>query len=405
MPRAFEGLKVIDFTQVLAGPVATQQLAFLGADVVKVETPGIGESGRHIRHAADPSPANMGAIFLSVNAGKRSLAIDLKHPDAKTVMHRLAAQADVVVQNFKAGVIDKLGFSYESLSKQNPKLIYCSISGYGQKGPRANAAAYDPAVQGSSGMMHLTGTEESGPLRTGFASVDIGTGLYAAIAISGALYRRSHTGNGQFLDVAMLDTAMSMMSLNFMMLSRTGIEPVLTGNQTQLRLPTVDVFPTGDGYIQISAFTDAQARALCIGIGIEGLLADERFADEKNRIKNRQLMRELMIAAFAKRSAFEWQAHLGECKVPASAVLSLPQALAQEQLQHRDFLSGPLTPYGFEDSIRCFNAPYDASVDGPSVDMPPPAVGQHSEAVLTEFGFSAKEIALLIDNSVVAQTP
>ncbi|MBV1904858.1 MAG: CoA transferase [Pseudomonadales bacterium] len=403
MARAFEGIKVIDFTQVLAGPVATQQLAFLGADVVKVEALGNGESGRHLRAYKDPSPENMGSIFLSVNAGKRSLSIDLKQPHAKAVIHRMVANADVVVQNFKAGVIDKLGFGYEALAEHNPKLIYCSISGYGQKGPRASAAAYDPAVQGSSGMMHLTGTKDSGPLRTGFPVVDIGTGLYAAIAIFGALYRRTQTGKGQFLDVAMLDSAMSLMTLSYMAFMRTGIEPSLMGNQTQLRIPTVDVFPTGEGYIQISAFTDAQARALCSALKVEELLEDERFATAEARVENRHAFRELLVTAFASRSALEWEPYLGECQIPASAVLTLPQALAQEQLNHRDFLSKAMFPKGFDEPVTFFNAPYDASEDSPGVDIPPPAVGEHSEDVLAEFGFSEQEIEDLKNKKVISE--
>lgn len=401
MARAFEGIKVIDFSQVLAGPFATQQLAFLGADVVKVEAPGSGESGRHIRPADDPSPQTMGSVFLSVNAGKRSLSLDLKSKDAKDVVYRLVRQADVVVQNFKAGVIDRLGFGYEALSAINPSLVYCSISGYGQKGPRAHAPAYDPAVQSASGMMQLVGTDTSGPLRTGYPLVDMATGLTAAIAISGGLYRRKVSGKGQFLDVAMLDAAMSLLATSYMMYMRTGNEPALLGNQSQLKIPTADVFPTGDGHVQITALTDRQTRALCAALGIPELVDDDRYSTFEARVANREAMREELVRAFASRSAVEWETLLGEQDVPASAVLSFSQALAQPQLQHRDFLIRPRAPKGFDEPLTFFNAAYEAPEDSPGTDLPPPGVGEHSQQVLAEFGFAADEISSLRKNKAI----
>ena len=401
MTRAFENIKVIDFSQVLAGPFATQHLAFLGADVVKVEACGTGESGRHIRPADDPSPENMGSVFLSVNAGKRSLALDLKHERASEVVHRMVEQADVVVQNFKTGVIDRLGFGYDALRATNPGLVYCSISGYGQQGPRAHAAAYDPAVQSASGMMQMVGTEDSGPLRTGYPLVDMATGLTAAIAICGALYRRKETGEGQFLDVAMLDSAMSLLAANFMMYMRTGTEPALLGNQSQLRIPTADVFPAGEGHIQITALTDDQTRALVKTLGCPSLLDEERFSTFEARVANRHEMRELLTTHFAKRTAVEWESLLAQAKVPASAVLTFPQALEQEQLKHRAFLLDDLTPHGFEEPVTFFNAAYSANVDTPRAQLPPPGVGEHSRDVLTQFGFTDGEIGELIDRGAI----
>ena len=402
MPRAFEGITVIDFTQVLAGPFATQQLAFLGANVVKVEPPGRGEGGRSIRPANDPSPEGMGSVFLSVNAGKRSLALDLKHPDAKAVVHRLVARADVVVQNFKVGVIDRLGFSYEALRASNPTLIYCSISGYGLSGPRARAAAYDPAVQSASGMMQLVGTEASGPLRTGYPLVDMATGLNAAIAICGALYRRRESGRGQHLDVAMLDSAMGLLAASYMMFMRTGSEPALLGNQSQLRTPTADVFPAREGHVQITALTDVQVAGLLRILGVEHLLEDPRFATWQARVEHRIAMRELLVEAFASRTATEWERLLAEHDVPASAVLSFPEALAQPQIVQRGFLANPGTPAGFDEPLTVFGAAYRASEDPPTVDRPPPAVGEHTVAVLREFGFDDAEIERLRSERVVA---
>lgn len=400
MPKAFENITVVDFSQVLAGPFATQQLAFLGANVIKVEPPGKGEGGRHIRATADMSPENMSSVFLCVNAGKRSMTLDLKHPRAAEVVRRLVSQADVVVQNFKVGVIDRLGFGYEAVRAINQSIVYCSISGYGQEGPNATAAAYDPAVQGASGLMQLIGTPDSGPLRTGFPLVDMSTGLTAAIAIMGALYRRRETGDGQFLDVAMMDSAMSLAAYPYMQFQQTGQEPERLGNGSQLRTPTADVLETGDGHIQITALTDRQIQALVETVGLPDLLADERFSTADVRTEHSEDMRALLLQAFASKSAREWESELAAAGVPASAVLRLPEALVHEQQQHRNFLQ-MTQPQGIAEPIRVFNAAYGATVDGPEIQRPPPAVGEHTNEVLAEFGFSQGEIdGLQADNAL-----
>ncbi|MEM7250938.1 MAG: CoA transferase [Pseudomonadota bacterium] len=400
MTRAFEGIKVVDFTQVLAGPFATQHLAFLGANVVKVEPPAKGEGGRHIRSAVDRSPPNMSAPFLSVNAGKRSMTLDLKNAEAASVVRRLVEQSDVVVQNYKVGVMRRLGLDYDAVREFNPSIIYCSISGYGQQGPRAEAPAYDPAVQSASGMMHLIGTAESGPLRTGFPLVDMTTGLTAAIAIMGALYRRRETGEGQHLDVAMLDSAMSLLAFSFMLYQQSGQEPELLGNQSQLRIPTADVFPTKDGFIQITALTDAQVSALCEALELGHLMRDPKFQDTPGRTQNNAEMRGQLVDAFAAKSAAEWEEILARAQVPASAVLRIPEALHHPQLGYRDFLRD-VTPPGFTDPIKVFNAAYGASEDAPDVARPPPAVGEHTAEVLSEFGFSDGEISSLSERNVI----
>jgi crotonobetainyl-CoA:carnitine CoA-transferase CaiB-like acyl-CoA transferase len=392
MSRAFENIKVVDFSQVLAGPFATQQLAFLGANVIKVESRGVGEGGRHIRSRSDRSPENMSSVFLSVNAGKRSMTLDLKNPLAKDVVRRLAHDADVVIQNFKVGVIERLGFGYDEVRKFNPNVVYCSISGYGQVGPNAGAAAYDPAIQSASGMMQLVGTDASGPLRTGFPLVDMATGLTGAIAIMGALYRRKETGRGQFLDVAMMDSAMALLAFPYMQFQQTGEEPERLGNGSQLKTPTADVFSTSVGHIQITALTDKQVGALLQTLGLTALLEDPRFANADQRSTHRHEMHALLEAQFKQRPAREWEKMLAANGVPASAVLTLPETLAHEQLQHRNFLQH-LTPTGSDQPIRLFNAAYGASEDGPEVALPPPAVGEHTDAILSEAGFSDDEIA------------
>ncbi|MCH9674149.1 MAG: CoA transferase, partial [Gammaproteobacteria bacterium] len=345
-------------------------------------------------------PPNMSAPFLSVNSGKRSMTLNLKSPGAKDVVRRLVEQSDVVVQNFKVGVMDRLGLSYDAVREFNPGIVYCSISGYGQEGPRSRAPAYDPAVQSASGMMQLIGTGDSGPLRTGFPLVDMSTGLTAAIAIMGALYRRKETGAGQHLDVAMLDSAMSLLAFSFMLHQQTGDEPELLGNQSQLRIPTADVYPASEGFVQITALTDKQVIALCEAIGLSHLMDDPKYKNNDARAENRDEMRQHLLDAFAKKPASEWESILGEAQVPSSAVLRIPEVIAQPQLAHRNFLQSVL-PQGFSTPLQVFNAAYGASEDGPAVTSPPPAVGEHTDEVLGEFGFSSSEVSALRADDVI----
>src|SRR4051812_17662948 len=212
MTKAFAGLRVVDFSQVLAGPFCTQQLALLGADVIKIEEPTQGDQSRGIMADNDIGRIGMSPYFLAMNANKRSMTLDLKHPRAKEVLTKLLANSDVLVQNFRAGVLERLGFGYEAVRAIRPDIVYCSISGYGQEGPYAGAPAYDGAIQAVSGMMGVTGHPDSGPTRIGFTVVDLGTALMAAFAIAGALFRRATTGEGQHLDVSMLDTSLSLMA-------------------------------------------------------------------------------------------------------------------------------------------------------------------------------------------------
>ena len=249
MHNTLEGVRVLDFTQVLAGPYCTQQLALLGAEVIKVENRAGGDQARQTLPATDPDLEELGAspLFLAVNTGKRSLTLDLKHERAGEVIRRLATSSDVLVENFKAGTMDRLGFGYGAMSAINPKLIYCAISGYGQTGPRASAAAYDAAIQAASGMMSVTGTPETGPVKTGHWTIDMTTATQACFAISASLFCRERTGQGDFLDLSMLDTAAGVMAPNLTMYSMNGTVPNLSGNRSQTGNPVADVYPASDG--------------------------------------------------------------------------------------------------------------------------------------------------------------
>ena len=401
MAKAFEGVRVIDFSQVLAGPVATAQLALLGADVVKIEQPDGGDQGRLMLAEDELLEKRMSPLFLSANAGKRSLGLDLKHPEAKQVLRRLFEGADVVVENFKAGTAERLGFGYEAVKAIKPDIVYCSISGYGQEGPNAGTPAYDGAIQAAAGIMSVTGHPETGPVRAGFMVVDMSTALTAAFAIAGALFRRAQTSRGQYIDVAMYDTALAMMAPIVCKYLNTGVEPRLQGNLSPALMPTGDVFPAADGYIQLSVLTDAHFQAMADVLGHPEWKQDPRFGSHDQRMSNGDAMRAVLREALAAESAEEWERRLNAANVACAALRSVPQALAHPQLAHRNLLMALGAPDGLDREITVLNASYTTSEDSPATERPPPGIGEHSEAILTELGFSAAEIARLREQGAI----
>ncbi len=405
MTRAFDGIRVIDFSQVLAGPYATAQLALLGAEVIKIEQPGKGDQTRQLMTEPRFADIGMAPTYLAANAGKRSITLDLKKPAAAEVVHRLVRGGDVVVQNFKAGVIDRLGFGYEALKSINPSLIYCSISGYGQQGPKAGAAAYDGAVQAASGMMSITGHPETGPARAGFTAVDFATGTTAAFAITAALLRREKTGEGQFLDVAMFDTALNFISSQAVSYMIEGSVPPLRGNRSPTGQPTGDVFPTADGYLQITALTDDQVRKLCEAVGRPDLPDDPRFANADARRENGDAMRAALVESLANAGTADWEARFAAVALPFARVATIPEALKEPQLNHRNTLMSVPTPAimgpDFGDRLTLINAGFSAGEDGPGVDKAPPALGEHTDEVLAEIGYDLTDITALREAGVV----
>jgi len=387
--RAFEGIRVIDFTQVLAGPFCTEQLALLGADVIKIEQPAKegrrgGDQGRSLMADNDIGRAGFSALFISVNSGKRSIALDLKDPDTRPVLEKLVASADVVVQNFKAGAIDRLGYGYEWAKEIKPDIVYCSISGYGQDGPYAGAPAYDGAVQAVSGMLALTGHPDTGPTRVGFNLVDMSTGITAAYAIASALFRRAQTGEGQYLDVAMFDVALTLTAQAVVRYAALGQEQALIGNSSPALLPTAGLFKTGGGHMMVSALTDGHWRGICEAIGRPELIDDPRFEDTDARKANQDEVKAVMEAGFASADAFAWEKRLGACGVPAAPQLSTAEALDHPALPHREvLLEFPGLP-GIDRPITGIGSGFKANADGPKADRPPPALDQHRDEILGE---------------------
>ncbi|HTL00117.1 MAG TPA: CoA transferase [Pseudomonadales bacterium] len=399
MARAFDGIRVIDFTQVLAGPFATQQLAQLGADVIKIEQPGTGDQTRGLMPGSDD--AGMSPSFLTCNIGKRSLTLNLKAPQARAIVHALVRSADVVVENFTPGVMQRLGFDYASLAALKPDLLYCSISGYGQSGPKSSYPAFDGAIQAASGMMAINGHPETGPTRTGYMPVDMATALNTAFAIAAALYRRSVSGQGQRLDVAMMDTAMVMQAPQVSGFLVNGVQPELFGNRSPTRAPTANVFATADGLIQVVALKELQVQKLFEVLGCLDRYQDARFSSNDARIANTPAVNELLTSLFARATTQMWLERLIGAGVPVAEIRDFAAVTADPQFENRSALVEIDSPMKPGRRVRVVGSGYVAIPDGPAPLRPPPKLGEHTDEILAELGYPQSDIAALRAASVI----
>jgi len=391
--RAYEGLKIIDFTQMIAGPLATQMFSLLGAEVIKIESPVQGDQMRRTLTDPDMAARHLAPSFLSANIGKRSIAIDLKSKDGQEVVRKLIETADVVVENFRAGVAKNLNIDYDTVKALNPKVVFCSISGYGQTGPRSGEKAYDTAIQANSGMMALTGHPETGPTKAGFLAVDSFTGMSGAFAIASALARRQLTGEGQFLDVAMYDSALTMISTQMAdYLVRDNV-PDLMGNDSATEQPTAGAFETADGVILLATLTSEQQETVFRVLGLEDLLNDPRYATPESRRENLTTGRESIGAVLKTRTTAEWYQIIKKENVPVQPIRSLAEAAADPQLEHRGVLVKAEGIEGIDHPVTLIGAPFIADVDGPITQSTSPGkVGQHSRDVLEELGYTPDRI-------------
>lgn len=397
MGKPFAGVRVVDFTQVFAGPYACYQLALLGADVVKIERPAGDDMRRGPPHG-EWSQRNLSTSWMAINSNKRTIALDLTKPKAIGIVHRLVAKADVVIENYRPGVMDKLGIGYAALSAINPRLIYCAVSGFGQNGPERTTAAYDGKIQAMSGIMSVTGHPQSGPTRVGFAVCDAIGGMTAAFAVASALYQRTHTGRGQLVDVAMLDATLSFLCAYLTDYTVGGHVQGQSGNRAQSRLPTADLFKVKDGHILLAVNNEKQFTALARAIGRQDLASDPRFRDWPARLANETALRAIIEAAFADADAKTWEARLTAADVPCSRVWTIPEIVAHPQLAHRDVLQRVATPWG---ELTLVGSGFRLAHGGPSIERAPALPAEHTQEILDELGFSEREVAELRSDGVI----
>ena len=392
--RPLAKIRVLDLTNVLAGPFCAYQLGLLGADVIKVEVPGTGDLARQLGSDATLNEQLMGASFLAQNGGKKSITVNLKNADGKAVLRRLVKTADVLVENFRPGVMTRLGVGYDDLQAENPALIYCAISGFGQDGPMKDAPAYDQIIQGLSGMMSITGDERCAPLRVGYPVADTIGGITAGLAITSALVRRANTGEGAFIDVSMLDSALVTMGWVVSNYLIAGHEPHPIGNDNFTAAPS-GTFKTGSGLLNIAANKQEQFEALAKAVGREDLVSDVRFAGRESRKQNRAALTLELESALNAKTAEQWETLFARIGIPAGRVLSVPDALDTPQVRHRQLLQTFADIPGLGRSATLTRAGFKMSRGNPEVSSPPPQLGQHTNEVLHEIGFDESEIARL----------
>jgi crotonobetainyl-CoA:carnitine CoA-transferase CaiB-like acyl-CoA transferase len=400
MARLLEGIRVLDLSNVLSGPFCGQQLAMLGAEVVKIETPGEGDLARRL--GADPVRAKkgMGVSFLANNAGKKSVTLNLKHERGKALFREMVKSADALLENFRPGVMQRLGLGYEALKEINPRLVYCALSGFGQTGPLAERPAYDQIIQGYSGIMSITGDTESAPLRVGYAVCDTIGGMTAAFAMCAALYRRQVSGGGTMIDVSMLDATLVQMGFVTSNYMNTGIEPEPMGNQNATAAPS-GTFHTGDGLLNIAANEQKQYEALCDAIGTPELKTDARFAERYERRKRRAELNPLIESALTAKSAQEWESLLNARGVPCGRVLTVPEILNHAQIAERGLLKNFDHVPGADTPLSITRCGFRLSGEAPDVESPPPRLGEHTAQYLAEVGVSDGELAELRKNGTV----
>ncbi len=400
MSLPLSGIRVLDLTNVIAGPLASYLLALMGAEVVKVEVPGVGDLSRKM--GADPSMGRrqMGASYLAFNAGKKSLTLNLKSERGKQIFRTLCADADVVLENFRPGAMQRLGLGAETLRALNPRLIYCAVSGFGQTGPLAQRASYDQIIQGYCGLMALTGAQDSAPVKAGLVVCDTTAAITGAFAIAAALVKRNATGEGEIIDVSMLDCALgSMTSWVISNYLNAGYAAQPVGNHSQTSAPS-GTFRTGDDPLNIVNNEQKQFQATCDALGLEALKTDPRFAERDDRMGNQAELQAILETRLAEAGATEWEQRLSAAGVPVGPVLGVAQIAEHAQLRERGQLQTVHVP-ALDRDVQVVGLGFQLGGQPVPIALPPPSLGEHTDDLLHGMGCSDEEIGALRADGVI----
>lgn len=404
MSEALKGIKVIDLSRILAGPWASQMLADMGAEVIKVERPKTGDDTRHwgppfIKAANNQQPAQA-AYYHCANRNKQSIAIDITQVQGQQVIKDMIAKADVLIENYKVGGLEKYGLSYQQVKLLNPQLIYCSITGFGQQGPYAHKAGYDAMIQGEGGLMSLTGAADGEPMKVGVAVVDVMTGLYSANAILAALLAKTHTGKGQHIDIALLDVQVATLANQGMNYLATGQNPERFGNGHPNIVP-YQTFATQDGSLILAVGNDLQFKKFCQAAQCHELASNTLFKTNQQRVENRAALIPILASIIAKHTTDYWVATLEAIAVPCGPVNTLAQVFNHPQVQHRNMVRQLPDENG--ELINTIASPINLSETPLQYKHAAPNIGQHSEQILTQFlQYNEEQVATLLENDTVA---
>lgn len=399
---SLEGLRVLDVSRALAGPYCAMILGDLGADVIKVELPERGDESRSwgppfVGEASQAYPGES-TYFMAINRNKRSITVNIKTPAGQEIIKRLAAESDVFVENYRTGTLDKIGLGYEDLHHLNPRLIYCSISGYGRNGPYADRPGYDFTLQAEGGIMGMTGPEDGSPYRVGISVIDITTGMYSTLAVLAALYARESSGEGQLIDISLIDTSVALLAnvaCNYLV---GGVVPARMGN-AHFNIAPYEVFHARDRWFTLGAASPKQWEMVCEVIGKPELKSDPRFVTNKERVANRAALAKILNDAFEQREAQEWLAKLQEADIPSGPINTIPDVFDHPQAAVRGFKVGIEHPTAGWVNLPGF--PYKLSDSPPKLHRHPPLLGEHTEEILTELGYSAEKTAELKEQKVI----